>query len=315
MFPYKIRPVVPEKDAAAIALLVKDSFRPWLDRENLDYLEKLRREGLAALQHPFWSGLTSFPYRLDGVVCHKSSGELLGLINTYYFYLNGRQCCLLANVCVRDEYRGEGIASRMLQETERIQTEAGVRDLFLQARLSKPETVVFYRKRGFRVTDYRETWVSPKRPGRKSAHELYRLEPVSAADESVFRPLFAERYPASVLWNLNYKAGLFRTGVVSRILNFLESPVNRFRRAVDAEGRTAAWAVWQKLDGFADQLWMVPGPDVPQALHGGLLSFLRDAYAGSKPLKVDCPAGASDAGFKQAGFCYWQTLTWMWKGL
>ena len=315
MFPYKIRPVCPEEDAADIALLVKESFRPWLDRENMDYLSQLHREGVSALQHPFLSSLISFPYRLDGVVCRNGSGALLGLINTYFFHLNGRRRCLIANVCVREAYRREGIASRMLEAVEKELTSEGVRDIFLQARLSAPETVAFYRRRGFCVTDYRETWVSPAGALRGDEGFPYRLERVPASDLPLFHRLMADRYPQTVLWNLNYKPGLFQTGLVSELINFLESPGNRFRRAVTADGRTAAWAAWQKLSGFADALWFVPAADLPEQEYAGLLTFLRNVHGGKRALKIDLPAGRSGAEMQSAPFRYYQTLAWMWKKL
>ena len=315
MFPYKIRPVRPEEDAADIALLVKDSFRPWLDRENMDYLSQLHREGVSALEHPFLSSLLSFPYKLDGVVCRSGSGALLGLINTYFFQLNGKRCCLIANVCVREAYRREGIASRMLEAVEKDLTAEGILDIFLQARLSAPETVVFYRRRGFCVTDCRETRVSPAGTIRRDRSFPYRLERVPGSDLPLFNRLMAARYPQTVRWNLNYKPGLFRTGPVSELMNFLESPTNRFRRAVTADGRTAAWAAWQKLGGFADALWFVPAEDLPEPSYAGLLAFLRSAYGGKRALKIDLPAGGSGGEMKAAGFSYYQTLAWMWKKL
>ena len=135
MFPYTIRPIQPEKDASDIAQLIRTSFRPWLDLENLDYLDRLQEEGLYALQHPFLTRFYSFPYKLEGVVCRDQSGVLLGLINTFFFNLNGERCCLIANVCVEPSHRKEGIASHMLTEVERMQTSDGVRNIYLQARI------------------------------------------------------------------------------------------------------------------------------------------------------------------------------------
>ena len=159
---FSLCPIIAEKDAADIAELVKSSFRPWLDQENMEYLARLQEEGLFARRHPLLTKLSSFPYKLEGVVCRDSSGELLGLINSYDFTLNDEPCCLLANVCVAASRRRGGIASRMLSEIEQICREKGIRSFFLQARLEMPEIIRFYRTRGFRVTDYRETWILPR---------------------------------------------------------------------------------------------------------------------------------------------------------
>ncbi len=315
MLPFTIRPVEPEKDAAAIAGLIKRSFRPWLALDNIKYLDDLSREGLYAARHPFLSNFHSFPYRLDGVVCRDRSGVLLGLINTYFFRLNGERCCLIANVCVDASRRKEGIASRMLTEVERRQAADGIRNLYLQARLALPETVDFYRKRGYLVTDYRENWVYPKKQSGEPGPAEYILERVPASDRADFERLMNEIYPQTVLWNLNYDPNLFRTGIAAEIANRLESPVNRFRRVRGENGGTAAWAAWQHLSGFADWLWIVPGDDFPASRRAGLLRFLAGAYSGGKPLKIDVPAGGDPRDLENAGFRYWQTLAWMWKAL
>ncbi len=315
MFPYKIRPIYPEKDAFDAAKLIRISFRPWLDLENLDYLDRLQEEGLYAQQHPFLTRLSSFPYKLEGVVCRDQSGVLMGLINTYYFTLNGQRCCLIANVCVEPSHRKEGIASHMLEEVGQMQLSAGIRDIYLQARLAEPETVDFYRRRGFRVTDYRETLVSPAKQSDVQASHQFCLEQVPDSDKEVFTRLMRERYPASVLWNLDYKEGLFRTGLTAEVGNMLDAPVNRFRRVVDQDGKVLAWAAWQRLGGFADRLWEIPNGTLPEGLHTEVLVFLRNSYRGKKPLKADIPAGELTGAYRNAGFCHMQTLAWMWKRL
>ncbi|MBQ6508774.1 MAG: GNAT family N-acetyltransferase [Flexilinea sp.] len=315
MFPYDIDPIDPEKDASDITKLIRTSFRPWLDLENLDYLDRLQEEGLYAQQHPFLTRISSFPYKLEGVVCRDQSGVLMGLINTYFFSLNGRRCCLIANVCVEPSHRKEGIASRMLAEVGRMQTADGIRDIFLQARLAEPETVEFYRRRGFRVTDYRETLVSPAKKAEKPALSRFRLERVPDSDTEAFCRQMRERYPASVLWNLDYKEGLFRTGLAAEVGNMLEAPVNRFRRVVGRDGKVLAWAAWQRLSGFADRLWEIPNGSFSEQLHAEVLLFLRDSYRGKKPLKTDIPAAAYTEAYRKAGFSHMQTLAWMWKRL
>ena len=315
MVPYTIHPIQPDKDAAEIAQLIRTSFRPWLDLENLDYLDRLRDEGLYALHHPFLTGFSAFPYKLDGVICRDRSGALLGVINTFFFNLNGNRCCLIANVCVEPSHRREGIASHMLTEAERMLAAEGIGNIYLQARLAVPETVAFYRHRGFRVTDYRETLVCPAGQTGSAASSRLRLERVPDSDQEAFGRMMKERYPATVLWNLDYKEGLFRTGLFAEVGNILSAPVNRFRRVVDPDGTVLAWAAWQRLGGFADRLWEIPNGILPDRIHADVLKFLRDSYRGKKPLKADIPAGEFTDAYREAGFRHMQTLAWMWKRL
>ncbi len=315
MFPYTIRPVQPEKDALNIADLVRTCFGPWLDRENIEYLTSLRREGQYATDHPLLTKFTAFPYKLDGVICEDEDRKLLGLINTYYFTLGYQTCCLIANVCVDPSHRREGIASEMLAEIERTQAGKGVRSIFLQARLAAPETVEFYRLRGFRVTDYRETWVKPVRETSDPPAPGYRIERVPEADMQRFRQLFDLRYPESVRWNLNYKESLFRPGIMAAVMNRLEAPQNRFCRLTDQSGRVKAWAAYQKVSGFADMLWEIPAEDLTDEEHPKVLAALGTAYRGEKPIKTDVPCGKKASVYTDAGFVHMQTLAWMWKKL
>ena len=315
MFPYTIRPVQPEKDAPGIAALVKLCFGPWLDLENVDYLNTLRKEGLYANEHPLLTKLTSFPFDLAGVVCTDKDGSLLGLINTYYFYLNGRACCLIANVCVDPSHRREGIASELLKEVSRMQPEKGIQDIFLQARLERPETIEFYRKRGFRVTDYRETWIRPVSKQTERSVPVFRAESVPAADMALFRRLFLARFPKTILWNLNYKSSLFQPGLMTDILNRIGNRPNRFFRMTGRDGQVKAWAAYQKLSGSADRLWEIPAENLSDAEYAQVLKDLGPVYKGKKPVKIDVPAGTRRDVYQDAGFKYMQTLAWMWKRL
>ncbi len=313
MFPYLIRPIQPDKDAAAIADLVKVSFGPYLDQENVEYLSSLRREGLYAEAHPLLTRITQFPYKLDGVVCADHDGTLLGLISAYYFYLKAESCCLIANVCVKPDHRKQGIASEMLTEIERMQSAKGIRDIYLQARLAAPETIEFYRNHDFRVTDYRETWVRPVSRFDAAPVTGYRSERVPDADMPAFWRLFYGRYPETILWNLHYKESLFRPGFMADIRNRLDSPVNRFRRITDPSGRVMAWTAYQKLGGFADRLWLIPNEGLTAPEYRDVLQFSANDRNGKKPLQIDVPAGEDVNLYKAAGFRHMQTLAWMWK--
>ena len=315
MFPYDIHPIIPEKDAADSAVLIETCFRPWLDQDNLNYLRSLREEGTYAMQHPLLTRFSVFPYKLEGVVCRDHDGKLLGLINSYFFQLNGKDCCLLANVCVDPAHRGEGIASQMLEKIEEIQFSAGIRDLFLQARVQMPEVIQLYRRRNFMITDYRDTWICPAGKPLQQKDPGLRLEPVPGSDREKFRSRMAEVYPDTVLWNLDCKKGLFHTGTAALVRNWIETPSNRFRRVVNSEGQVRAWAAYQKMNGSADTLWFIPEEDLSADSRISVLQFLRSCFPGKKPLKLDTATGSDPRICKEAGFSHLQTLAWMWKKL
>ena len=315
-FPYHIRPIIPEQDAAEAAELIKSSFRPWMESENIQYLDNLHKAGTDALAHPVLTKITGFPYNMPGVVCTDDAGTILGLINSYNFYLNNRKCSLIANVCVRDGYRKQGIGSHMLQETERLQRAEDVYGLYLQARMEGNSNYHFYKNNGFAVTDFRETWIRPSgEKNKKATDEPYQLKIVPEAEAGAFQHAFKSRYPASILWNLDHPHQLFRPGRIAAVLNYLSSHVNMFRKVIAADGSTKAWAAFQQLPGSIDQLWLIPCQETTEEELTVILKFLCHQYKGRKSLKLDVPAGAEDSIYANSGFKKQHTVAWMWKRL
>ena len=312
--PFQIRPIEISKDAAEIAVLIRKSFRPWLDRGNLDYLNSLEKAGLEAKRNPFLAKFTGFPYSMSGVVCTDESGAVIGTVTTSPFYLRERKCCLLTNVCVSAPHRKQGIASQMIGKISRSETEAGTYGLYLQTRMAESGLKDFYRKQGFSVTDYRETFILPENRKTKPSPGIH-IEAVPGSDSAVFRRMFEQRYPETVLWNLDYPENLFRTGKMNDLLNRLISPGTQFLRAVDKDDRTAAWAAFQTVNEGPDVLWFIPNENTPEALLSEALCSICAKDQGRKVLKADVPAGSSGKIFRKAGFVLQQTLAWMWKRL
>lgn len=315
-FQYRIRAIQPEKDAAAIAELIKRCFRPWLDDENITYLDRLRSVGREALSHPFLTKITGFPYNLPGVVCTDKNGNILGVINTYSFYQNTVKCVLLSNVCTDPFHRKEGIASHMLAEVERLQRAENAYGLYLQTRMDRRENFLLYKRNGFSVTDFRDTWILPKSIKKNSAaSNEYTAGIVSSGQMDDFHSAFRLRYPASILWSLDYPSTLFRPGKLAAINNRISAAVNRFLFVRNKSGQTKAWAAFQKLSGSMDQLWFIPEKETGNEEVPDILCFLVREYKGSKALKLDVPAGTASDIYEKSGFTRQHTLAWMWKKL
>ena len=314
-FPYTIRPIEPEKDAEEIAKLIRGSFRPWFDHDNIEYLNQLEREGEKAILHPLWTKIMGFPYNLSGVVC-TDKDKITGVINTYPFYQNGRKCCLVANVCTAPEYRNKGVAAHMILEVEKMHRKQNTYGLYLQARTETAGTIKMYKNRGFSVTDFRKTWIYP---AKKQVQQLipteFRIANVPVSEKSLLESMFQARYPKSILWNLDYKDELFDTGLLSKINRFLSLSPNQLKRVLNAEGETKLWYAIQHLREDLAQLWMIPNknttdPEIKQSLN----AILRN-WRGNRALRLDTPAADSDEKYKSAGFTLQQTLAWMFKRL
>ena len=309
-----IRPIRIEKDAAEIAVLIKTSFRPWLDHDNLEYLSNLEEAGKEASAHPFLTNLTGFPFSMTDVVCTDEAGSILGLITTNPFYLHEKKCCLLTNVCVSPSHRRQGIAAQMISEIIRSQREAGTYGLYLQTRMAEKGLKDFYKKQGFTVTDFRETWILPKGKRAAPVPEIH-IESVPESEIELFRQAFSSRYPETVLWNLDYPQDLFRPGKMPDLVNRLLTPGRQFMRAIDSQNRTAAWAAIHKQQEGPDVLWFIPNQNISGKELSEALVNLCAIHKRDKPLKTDAPAGTSAKILQQAGFAFQQTLAWMWRPL
>ena len=182
--------------------------------------------------------------------------------------------------------------------------------------MEEPDTFKFYKHNGFNVTDFRETWVLPTKKSKETAkQENLILEVVPGSDKENFRAMFADQYPASVLWNLDYSEGLFRTGKIADMMNRVMSHVNRFRRVLRDDGTVVAWVSFQELNGPTDQLWLIWNGSLSVDEQGNVLSRLAAEYNGNKALKLDVPVGDSTEIYRDVGFIRQQTLAWMWKKL
>ena len=314
-FPYTIRPIDPEKDAEKIAKLIRSSFRPWFDYDNIEYLNQLEREGKKAFLHPLWTKLMGFPYNLSGVAC-TDQDKIAGVINTYPFYLNERKCCLIANVCTEPEYRNRGIAAHMILEVENMQRKQGTYGLYLQARTETADTVKMYRNRGFSVTDFRKTWIYPaKKQVQQVIQTEYRIGNIPVTEKPLLESMFQIRYPRSILWNLDYKDELFDTGLIAKINRFLSLTHDCLYRIINPEGDTKLWYSIQHLRENLAQLWVVPNKSTTETEMKQSLKAILRSWNSKKPLKLDTPAADSDDIYKSVGFTLQQTLAWMWKRL
>lgn len=312
-FPYRIRPIKIEQDASGIAALVRDGFRPWLDHENLAYLDHLEKAGNEARSFPIWTSLAGFPYTMTGVVCINEAGSIIGVISTYPFYLRNRKCCLIANVCVAPEYRRQGIAGHMIEEAADLERQSGSYGLYLQTRMAQKELVTFYMDNGFTVTDYRETWILPAGSHPVPSGGMC-LQFVPGSEMAQFHSALDLRYPETVRWNLDYSEDLFQSGKFSNLLNRLSFSGNRFYRVQDERG-TAAWAACQTGKEGGDSLWFIPCAGISGTRLGDALRTACSGYKGKNSLKLDVPAGSSESIYRSIGFVYQQTLAWMWRRL
>ena len=64
----------------------------------------------------------------------------------------------LANIAIRDDYRGRGLGARLLEHVLKTAEAKGVRSLYLEVRPSNERALKLYRARGFREIGVRRSY-------------------------------------------------------------------------------------------------------------------------------------------------------------
>lgn len=233
-----IRPFQLHRDLNGLATLIEAAFGHELQEAHSHIVRDMRQMALmgplllaAGAVAPF----TGFVWIEDG--------RLVGNVS-YGRESRGIAACSISNVAVLPEYRGRGIASRLLDTALEHLARQGCRRVFLEVRADNDPAKSLYRKRGFTVYNtVHEQYLSgyswpvilgePARPLRRvrarDAAELYRLY-LASTPRAVLRarPRTADDFRRGLGWRLR---GLGR---------YLLSGERREERVGEAGGRIVA---------------------------------------------------------------------------
>ncbi len=217
-----IRPFQLHRDLDDLATLIEAAFGSELREAHSHIVRDMRQMALmgplllaAAAVAPF----TGFVWIEDGrLVGNVSYGRESG----------GVAACSISNVAVLPEFRGRGVASRLLDVTLEHLARRACRRVFLEVRADNEPAKSLYRKRGFVVYNtVHEQFLSsyswpviagpPSRPVRRvrarDGADLYRLY-LSNAPRAVLRarPLAAEDFGRGLGWRLRRLGRYLTTG-------------------------------------------------------------------------------------------------------
>lgn len=312
---FSIREINVQTDLRPIADLINASFQEFIDPDGQQFIDRLI-ELSSRVKNRFLGGfLTAFEFSLLGYVAVSEEQKIIGTAHLFPTTTHAGAGYLIANVCVEQKFRNQGIAGALLQHCERFAQHRYIRNLYLHARLETPQAIHFYLKRGFTQNAFRTSWIRPG--GQKPFHvqSVLRIGGPKWQERKLFHHQFAASYPKELLWNLNYRTDLFSLNPFDRIINFLNGSSANFHRISDPLNRPICWLIRQPLDSFADTLWFIPNENaLPEEL-GESLQLISNRYQGSKPLMVNCEADTHADSFSRAGFSRHNRLIWMSKKL
>lgn len=119
-----------------------------IQRAELEDVEEIAALESAAFSNPWNSRTFRSLIRRNGAlisVAKAVSGDILGYSVSWWVQDQAE----LANLAVKEEFRGRGIGSALLDRVLLDLTRAGVETLFLEVRVSNDGALALYRSRGF----------------------------------------------------------------------------------------------------------------------------------------------------------------------
>ncbi|HHH81818.1 MAG TPA: GNAT family N-acetyltransferase [Chloroflexi bacterium] len=219
-----LRPYDPRRDMFALASLIEIGFPGRLEEAGERLIRGMRFFGRAG-----WLGAVlgrwvlppaAFPY---GYVWEQN-GQVVG--NASVLPVRGfPERWVMANVAVRPEYRGRGIARDLVRACLELTRRRGGRKVILQVDFGNEAALALYRSQGFQMLSERRTWRADARRLELQVASSEKARPRLPQEWRQQWALARRLYPEGVIWPYPTSAALFRPLHLER-LGRLEEPRN-----------------------------------------------------------------------------------------
>lgn len=307
-----LRPVDNVRDLAKIADLIELCFGETLDPDGRNYLNQMRASSASqpvATLAAFFTWQAPF-IPVSGYVWEEE-GKVVGNLSLIPIRVSGKRSCLIANVAVHPDHRGQGIAQSLTRAAISYVRRRGLPSCWLQVRQDSPAALHIYQKMGFLERTRRTAWYSSNKAPKEQAWPGYEVIPRHPKHWPQQRAWLERVYPPLYRWHLSLNLHAFHPGIWGTLYRFFM--INTVRHwSIVRKGRLLGILSWQHSYGdYANPLWLaVPANVEPQAVQA-LLSSVRHNWGGQKRLLLNTPAQLTPDAIRESGFSEQQTLIWM----
>ena len=227
-----------------------------------------------------------------------------------------RHAWLIANVAVHPDYRRRGIARALTEAAMQLAAEHGATQTLLQVNHDNTGARQLYDSLGFHLVASRTSW---ERVGRFEPQPLtlpgIEIRPARPSEWQAIFDFALTHRPEGFTWAQPLRPAGWRPSLWRNLSSFLSGQWQEIWRAVDPARNTLLG--FFKLDlsfGQADHLGLLIHPDWRDRLDRPLLAAaVRRLHGRHKPIRLDHPAGQTEAPLRELGFRPTQTLVWMQK--
>jgi ribosomal protein S18 acetylase RimI-like enzyme len=295
---------------AALADLIALTFGERLDESGRRMIREMRWLGktgwLGWLLSRWFLPPAANPY---GFVW-QAEGEIVGnasLLPVEHF----RHRWVIANVAVAPQYRGQGIASQLVDASIKFAHRKGARKLILQVDADNERALALYQRRGFKTTTTRTVWSAYRTP---RLLESIDTDPVRKRQIEEWREqwMLAKRlHPEGVIWPYPTVSSIFRPSGTKRWIS-----VGPDRHWVWSEqGRlVASLSLRHSNQPGVWRIVMVVEPEFRNSVEAALIAAALKEYQGAQWAYVlEYPHEAAEKTLQEMGFQAQRTLAWMAK--
>lgn len=303
-----LRPYDPRRDLRALAGLIEVGFPGRLDDSGRRLIRGMRFFGragwLGALVGRWVLPPAAFPY---GYVWEQD-GRVVG--NASVVPVQGfPRRWVMANVAVRPEYRGRGIARRLVQACLDLAHRKGARKVILQVDVGNDAALSLYRAQGFQTLSQRRTWRLDRRHldlGNGDVGGARRRTPEEWRQQWA---LARRTHPEGLIWPYPTGAGFFRPTSFERW-----GPLDEAGHWVWVEAGSLLGSLTRRrgpAPGIS-RLILVVAPEARGRAERDLLTLaLVERTTRAREFVLDYPLGEAEDLLRGMGWRQLRDLIWM----
>lgn len=308
--PGSIRGFNPATDTDVVVDLIADSFTLHNDSEGMNVLRQMRDNARHAREDLWYS---PSPGSHPGYVW-LIDGQIVGNITIISFLDRLRHIALIANVAVKPEFRGLGIASALTQQALRFAKAKRAWQVWLQVSNENHAAQKMYQRLGFDLVRKVSTWAIED--GRADLPEYF--DPPQGYQ--VLNRRFWEwgkhkewlhgSYPPDTRWYATVNFSAF-SPTYPGFLNW-DDPSRLSHFSLRKNGELLGVLTWQQGLPRNDHLWLALPEDPLENEHAFLLlaNFLQNEWR-QRSIKIEYPENRAEESFLKLGFKHTRKLNWM----
>lgn len=316
--PGEMRRMDPARDLNAVATLMEDAFELKQDPEGHAIIENMRQHArlLARADSGLLDRMVARASWADGFVW-EDEGQLVGNI-TLIPHMDGlKRVMMIANVSVREDYRGMGIARQLTEAGIKRCRQLGLKEVFLQVKHNNAAAIQLYQSMGFETLYHVSLWrLRPSATSHqyKSHNTELSISHRRLSDWPAQKDWLYRLYPQRTRWYANVPFSALSPATWLNPFSWPQA-MELSHIALRQGNNLLGILSWQNRLSQTDSLLLALPPDLDKADEDErarvlLCDFVSNNWRQNK-VNLECPMGFATKGIQDAGFTLAHDLDWM----